>query len=171
MKLEFKDTRMLLANVNARSEVHGEEREPAGDLKLEAFLPNDVLVEFDPALRSLLYHFDDAQQRDLVDEGRKGDPAYVPDLRLPKLMGPFRWDDEMQGATISLHVRGEKSRVELADVKVNNFQIEVQEGGTVLLSFRVQAHPDERKFGKLCTLIQNEVEVTLTPAAEEAPAN
>jgi hypothetical protein len=170
MKLKFEDQKMLLANVNARSEVHGEEREPAGDLKLEAFLPNDVLVEFDPALRSLLYYFDESQQRDLVDEGKKGDANYLPDLRLPKLVGPFRWDDEMLGATISLRVRGEKSRVELADAKVNNFTIEVQEGGTVLLSFRVQAHPDERKFGKLCTLIQRDVEVTLIPA-EEAPAN
>jgi hypothetical protein len=170
MKLEFKDQKMLLANVNARSEVHGDEREPAGDLKFEAFLPNDVLVEFDPALRSLLYCFNDAQQRDLVEEGRKGDPNYLPDLRMPKLMGPFRWDEEMLGATVSLQVRGEKSRVELADAKVNNFQLEVQGGGTVLLSFRVQAHPDERKFGKLCTLIQNEVQVTLTPA-EEPPAN
>src|SRR5258708_7970995 len=93
-----------------------------------------------------------------------------PTCGCPNSWGPFRWDGEMLGASVSLQVRGEKSRVELADAKVNNFQLEVQEGGTVLLSFRVQAHPDERKFGKLCTLIQNEVQVTLTPA-EEPPAN
>jgi hypothetical protein len=36
----------------------------------------------------------------------------------------------------------------------------------VSISFRVQAHPDANEVGKLCSLIQNEVEITLVPPDE-----
>lgn len=170
MKLEFAAVKMLLANVNARSEVHGEDREPAGDIKLECDRPNDILANFHPALKSLLFYYEDGRQRDLVDDAKKAEPGFAPDLRMPNLEYPVKWGEEMAGAHCELAIPGTKSVIILDPVKVNNFSIEPREGGTVSLSFRVQAHPDEKAFGKLCSLIQTEVEVTLT-AAEEVKGN
>ena len=163
MKLSFQKQKMMLANFNARSELHGEEREPAGDLKLEASLPNDVLVEFHPALRSLLYYYDDQRGADLADQAKKDDPDYLPHLRMPSLGGPLKWNEEMAGAEVVISIPGTKTEIVLQDAKVNAFSLEPRDGGTVDISLRVQAHPDEKQCGKLCGLIQSEVEVSITP--------
>ena len=150
----------FLSNVNIRSEVHGEDREPAGDLKIECDVDNGLLAEFDPALRSLLYYFDESRERDLADQGKAG-ADFKPDLRMPRLAMPLKWDEEMLGARCRIKVPGAKSDIGLDPVKVNNWTIEPREGGTCSLSFRVQCHPDEKAFGKLATLIQQDIEFTL----------
>lgn len=165
MRLEFEKTKMFLANVNVRAEVHGETREPAGDLKLEVDLPNDVLSEIHPALKSLLYYFDEARPEDLVDKGKRGEAGYLPHLRFPALGVPLKWDEEMTGAKLTIH-SSEKSRLVLLDVKVNNVSFEPKDHGIVTLTLRVQAHPDERAFGTLCTLSQSEVEISLEAEGE-----
>lgn len=166
MKLEFTKVAMKLANVNVRSELHGDEREPASDLKFEAMVSNDVLSQLDGGLKSALYHYDSARP-DLVDEGKKGEPGFLPHLRFPRLgQEGFKWNDEMAGASVSILVKGAKKPLELKDVKVNNLKLSPKDGGTVALALRVQCHPDEDAFGKLATLVQSEVEVTIVPAAE-----
>lgn len=166
LKIEFKEQKMLLANVNVRAEVHGEGREPAGDLKFECDVENGFLAKFDPALKALLYYFESGRERDLADQGKSGGADYAPDLRMPHLEVPIKWDEEMIGAKCRIRVPGAKSDVGLDPVKVNNWTIEPREGGTCSISFRVQGHPDEKTFGKLATLVQQEVEVTLEAAAE-----
>lgn len=166
LKIEFKDRKMLLANVNVRSEVHGEDREPAGDLKFECDVENAMLDSFHPDLKGLLYYFDASRERDLADQGKTG-VGFVPDLRLPHLEVPLKWDEEMLGAKCRVRVPGAKSDVGLDPVRVNNWTIEPREGGTCSITFRVQGHPDEKTFGKLATLVQQEVEVTLESAAGE----
>jgi len=42
----------------------------------------------------------------------------------------------------------------------------LQDGGSVITSFRVISHPKESELGKLCSLIQQEIEVTLLPPDE-----
>ncbi len=164
MKIEFKEEKMLLANVNVRAEVNGDEREPAGDLKFECDMENAFLTNFHPALKSLLYHFDAGRERDLADQGKTSEAGFAPDLRMPQLEVPLKWDEEMLGAKCRIRVPGAKSDAGLDPVKVNNWTIEPREGGTCSISFRVQCHPDEKTFGKLATLVQQEVEVTLTAA-------
>lgn len=164
MRLTFKGQKMLLANVNARSERQGAELEPACDLKLEADLSNEILSEFHPALKSLLYFYDESIEHDLADKG-----TAAPDLRLPNLVTPLKWEEQILGASISIMAPG-KATIQLSPVKVNNFSIEPRQGGTISLSFRVQAHPDEAAMGKLGCLVQHEVEVTLAEAEEVKPA-
>lgn len=169
--LKFTDQRMLVASVTARSEVHGAEREPASDVGLEADLSNDVLNIFHPGLKSLLYYFDKEKQRDLADQGRATEPGFLPDLRMPDLLPPLKWQGEIVNARVTIGVPGaaEKNRVVLTDAKVNNFQLTPRDGGTVQLKLRVQYHPDEKQAGKLAMLVQQEVEVTLE-VVEQPPA-
>ena len=163
MKLTFTNQKMLLASVNARAEVHGEEREPAGDIQLEADLPNDVLNVFHPGLKGLLYHFDRGRERDLADQGRAHEAGFAPDLRLPNLGHPLKWEEEIPEAMVTVRVAGTKTEVVLTPVKVNKFQFSPLDGGTVSFSMRVQYHPSEKEAGKLAMLVQQEVDVTLEP--------
>ena len=80
---------------------------------------------------------------------------------MPELGYPLKWNDEMLGASVSVRVPGSKSEITLEACKVNNFFMEPRDGGTISLSFRVQCHPDQRAFGVCCTLVQQEVEVTI----------
>ena len=161
MNLAFANQKMLLASVNARAEVHGEEREPAGDVALEADLSNDILNIFAPGLKGLLYYFDPEKERDLADQGKATEPGFMPDLRFPRLGGPLKWDEEIPEARVTIRVAGTKKEVVLAPCKVNKFALTPLAGGTVQFEMRVQAHPEEKQFGVLSVLVQQEVEVTL----------
>lgn len=60
----------------------------------------------------------------------------------------------------------------LGDCKVNKFQLEPQDGGTVTASFRVQGHPDGKQAGKLYDLQGCEITLTIEPpTAEEAESD
>lgn len=170
MRIEFTRQKAFLENVNARSELHGEERTPAGDIKLSVEVHNNALAHFHPTLKSALYFNDSARPKDLADQGLEENPDHLPHLRMPNLEAPIRWKDEMVGGTFIVHYGlGGNSDLVFDGVKVNNFQISPKEGGTCEISFRVQAHPDEGQFGKLCGggLIQSQIEISLK--APEAP--
>lgn len=169
MKIEFTQTRMKLAHVNVRSEVNGEDRECASDIRFDATVSNDVLNLLDPNLKAALYHYDNGKA-DVADEGKHAEPGFLPHLRFPKLSpsGGISWEDEMKDANIAVTIPGAKSAIMLEGVKVNKLRIWPKDGGSVMLSFRVQCHPDEKVFGKLATLVQTDVEVSLSPAPVEA---
>jgi len=155
---ELKDHTVKLASVNPRAEIHGEERKPAFDLKLEVACTSDVLIYFHPELRTTLYK--KADSPDLVEQA---DAEALTALRYPKL-GALKWDWEGLGYTlvVAYGVRG-KSDISLGDCKVDNIRIEPQNGGTVNLSLRVIAHPESKDVGKLCEMIQQNIEISLTP--------
>lgn len=165
LKLLFKNQRMLLAHINARSEKHGEEREPAADIKLQASMPNDVLDIFHPKLKAALYHFDESRS-DLADKGKQGEAGYLPHLTFDNL-APLKLSDEMLGAKCTIRVS--RSPVVFENVKINAIQLDPQDGGTVDITIRVQGHPDEEQFGKLYGHQQKEVSVTIEEG--EAPAS
>lgn len=168
MILNIPKTAAQLVNVNPRRDLHGDKPEPAGDLRIAMDMPNDQLAMFHPNLRHFLFHYDNEIGGDLVDEAKRGDdPHYAPHLRMPKL-APLKWDDEIIGAKVTVHY-GVRNGLELPTCNVNEFRIEPKAGGTVTISFRVQAHPDEKQFGKLCSLIGNSVEVSVeSPTSEQA---
>lgn len=148
-----------LTSFNPRAELHGEDQKPAADLTLQAKLANDCLAEFHPTLKSLLY-MKDEEQKDLVSDA---DPHHMTRRRFTK-MGDFKWDDEIVGAEVTVHYgTGGKSDIKLGGCLVNGFKFSPEEGGTVVLTFRVQCHPDEKQAGKLCMLVGNEVPMTVTP--------
>ena len=163
LRLAFEKKKVMLCDVNPRSEVHGAEREPACDLKFRIDCESGVLSEFAPTLKSFLYFKDESKDvdgtNDLADQA-----SDAPNLRFPSLVQPIKWDSEMLNATLTVHHGiGGKSDIVLQDVKINAFSIEAREGGTVSLTFRVQCHPDEKALGKLAVQVQNEVEITLEP--------
>ena len=156
--------RVKLANFNARAELHGEDREPAADLKIEMLAPNDILSEFDSDLKSSLYRKPNANgdQAELLDTG----PGYLPKLRFPR-MGEFAWDEKMEHAELTIH-QG-RSDLNLIECIVDSFKFAPADGGQIGLTFRVRCKPDERQAGKLYTLTQQAIDVTLKPQPEPAP--
>lgn len=150
-----------LTNFNPRAELHGEKPEPAADLTLEANISNDMLAEFHESLKSLLYMRD--AQSDI-------DPNHLTKLRIPR-MGTFPYEEEIVGATVTIHHGiSAKSDLILGGCMVNNFKLTAQEGGTVAVRFRVQAHPDEKQMGRLAMMIGTTIEVSVVPPSEEDDA-
>lgn len=150
-----------LANVNPRAEMHGEDPKPAFDLKIEATCPSTVLLCFHSELRQHLFKKD--EQPDLVDQVIEGDGLTV--LRYPK-MGPIKWDWEGAGYTATVdYGLGGDSNIVLHDCKVDHFKIEAQNGGSVVITFRIIAHPESEDVGKLCEFMQRDIELVLAPPA------
>ncbi|OGT02867.1 MAG: hypothetical protein A2143_05910 [Gallionellales bacterium RBG_16_57_15] len=145
-----------LTSVNPRAEIHGDEHVMAADLKFEIKVSNDVLSEFDHALKSALYEKGNAAQGELIDE-----PGHLPSLRFP-LMAPIGWGSELPGYETRIHHGiGGNSDISMDDCKVDKFTFEPQDGGTVVVRFRVIAHPGANDLGRLCEMIQQEVEMSL----------
>lgn len=155
MPFELEAQQAKLTSVNPRAELHGEDKKPAVDLKFEVAADNGVLANFGADLRSSLYTLPDAQE-DLID------PERLTKLKYPK-MSAFKWEQEGVGYTAEIdYGLGGDSNIVLEDLKVDGFRIQPMEGGTVVVTFRAIAHPDESDTGKLCSLIQRDVELTLT---------
>lgn len=57
---------------------------------------------------------------------------------------------------------GGDSNIVLGDVKVDKFKFTAQEGGTVSVSCRIIAHPDEKVIGPLCNFIQRDIILSIT---------
>lgn len=152
-----------LANVNPRAEMHGEDPKPAFDLKIEATCSSSVLLHFHPELRQHLFKKD--ENPDLVDQVTEGDGLTV--LRYPK-MGQIKWDWEGVGYTATVgYGLGGPSDIVLNDCKVDHFKIEAQNGGSVIVTFRIIAHPDTEDIGKLCEFIQRDIDLDLQPPAPQ----
>ncbi len=151
-----------LTSVNPRAELHGNDTNLAADLKFEIKVSNDVLSEFDASLKSALYKTADSGQGDLIQE-----PGHLPALKFPQ-MGPIAWGKEFAGYEVTVHygVSG-KDDIVLADCEIDQFRFECNDGGTVGVKFRVICHPDLNDMGRLCELIQREVDITLTPPSAE----
>lgn len=155
------DTQQVkLASVNARAELHGDDPKPAFDLKIEATLSSEKLIHFHPELRQLFFKRD--EDPDLVDQV-SGETMTA--LRFPK-MGSVKWDCDYTGYSAKVgYGIGGKSDIQLGDVKVDHFRFEPMNGGSVLITFRIIAHPETADVGKLCEFIQQNIDLTLTPPA------
>jgi hypothetical protein len=154
-ELMRRDAKLL--NFNARAEKHGTEPVTAGDLKLQINMASaDLLPMFSPELRSLLYCKRDDVEQDLADQVHD-----LPNLRLPKLVTPIKWKSEIVGATFTLY-RG-VTNIELEGCVVKRFEINPMEGGTAILTFTVQGHPNEQQCGTLCSLIDHTIEISVEP--------
>lgn len=163
-QFELARTSALLTSFNPRAEKHGEDPQPAADLRFAMNLPSSDLAMLDPTLRSLLFCKDPDRRGDLADQGTE-----APHLRFSKLKGPLDWEHDIVGAQLTVHYgTGGKSDIVIEGCNVNKFSIDPQEGGTVIFGFRVQCHPTEQQNGKLSYMIQTNVEVSLTPPEEKA---
>lgn len=147
-----------LVSINARTEIHGEERKAAFDIQIEAQSPASVLDYFDPDLADMLYKVPD--DPDLVEQG---DPETATAPRFPKMSG-FRWEWEGSGYTTTIdYGLGGDSNIKLPDTKIDKFRFAPQNGGTVLISFRLIVHPETADVGLLCERIQQNIDIALEP--------
>jgi hypothetical protein len=155
---QLKETKVLIASVNARAEKHGDKTEPAFDLTCEVNCASTVLDMFDKDLRTTLYKKND--QPDLVDQA---DPEALTALRFPRV-DALKWELDLTGYTLRVaYGIGGPSDIQLGDCKIDGFKFKAQQGGTVSVRFRVIAHPATEDVGRLCEMIQNEIEMDITP--------
>jgi hypothetical protein len=158
-------TQAKINSVNTRSEMHGpNDLEPAVDLSLTLELPNSVLTEFDGWLLNALYFKSEASSADQSELDGVEPVSDRPDLRMPKLAYPLKWDQEGAGYTLTIdHGLGGASNLALACCKVNAFAITPKQGGTVELKCRVQCSEGltEATLGKLAMLVQHSVPIML----------
>lgn len=146
-----------LTSFNPRAELHGDEPKPAADIRIDVNVESGELAHFSPTLRGFLFHKDSAANNDLVNAQHD-----APNLRFP-LMGAIKWGAEYQGYTLKIAHGIGGSDLVLQLCEVNAFVFDPKEGGTVHISMRVQCHPDEKQFGKLCQMISETIDVTLDP--------
>ena len=155
--LELHEQRAKLVNINLRDEKHGDENHAAADLRFDFVVPNDFLSELSPSLKFSLYQKDESQDDLLKDQ------AHFTKLRLPGLKSPLKWEFEGIGYTVTIPVGvSGKENITIGDCKVNKLQISPMDGGTVIVSVRVQCSPTPAQFGQLSALLSCEVDLTLT---------
>ena len=157
-------------NYTARKELNGELRVLAGTLTCETTQHNSILDSFDPALRALLYRKPDADetvQGELAIEVTDGLTA----RRLPHVK-PQVWDEDWPGysASFSSGIKL-KDEITLTKLKLSKLVFEALDGGSVRISFTlsIPAPLEWMVSGKLDRLIQETVEMTLTPPGDEEP--
>lgn len=163
MSFEFLTlTKAKLNSVNVRSEKHGPELVPAVDLKIAIDASNDILDKFHVDLKSSLYFKAQDDEQETLDGI---DPVTsLPNLRFPKLDGPLKWDTMGAGYTLMIDWGlGGDSNLVMSGCEINNFAFSPKEGGTVELTLRVQISGiEEAIIGKLATLVQHDIHITLT---------
>ena len=159
------DHQVKICSFNPRAEKHGEDNVLAGDLKLEATCHSSVLDHFDKTWRKFLYRKPaPGEQTEIEFKAEDG----LTQRRMPNL-APFKLDEDFPGYHVSI-VSGLaiEETLLLNDVELSNFVFEALDGGSVQITFRASFRPDGRTSGKLCQLIQETVELTLTPPEREA---
>lgn len=159
---ELVNEKCMLAHVNVRTEMHGDERHRAYDLKFTKDFGNAVLKKFHPELLDTFYSA--SKQTDIEAD-------YKPDLRFG-LMGAVAWDLEIPRTLLTIHDPDGNDLV-LGDGKTNKFKFEMLDGGTVKMSFRCQfPELEEDDVAKMLRALNETVPISLScKAPEEQPDN
>ncbi len=159
---ELVNEKCMLAHVNVRTEMHGDERHRAYDLKFTKDFPNAVLKRLHPDLLDTFYTA--SNQKDIEAD-------YKPNLKFG-LMGAVAWDLEIPRTKLTIHDPDGQDLV-LGDGKTNKFKFEMLDGGTVKMSFRCQfAELEEDDIAKMLRALNETVPISLACAAlEEEPDN
>lgn len=159
---ELVSEKCTLDHVNVRTEMHGDERHRAYDLKFSKDFPNAVLKKFHPDLLDTFYAA--AKQQDI-------DANYKPNLKFG-LMGAVAWDLEIPRTMLTIHDPDGNDLV-LGDGKTNKFKFEMLDGGTVKMSFRCQfPELEEDDVAKMLRALNETVPISLScKELEEKPDN
>jgi len=156
-----------LASVTAISEFKGDTREPACSMKFEITTNNLVLAHFDPQLRHALYSKADAGDQGNTDMFPDADVGDLTSLKFKRLGYPLKWETEFAGYDLTFHIGldDEKSNIVLSEIKLSDFAFTPKDGGTVVTTFRAYAKPSTLDQGRIDQMLQQEVEISLTPPA------
>ena len=160
----------LLVHYNGRAELHGEEREPAGDISIKATVENKHLDQFHGTLKHAFFFHDTANPgRDLADKAMEDNPDHLPHLRFEELGGEIRWAGEMAGGKFTIHQGiSAKSDLVVGIDKLTKVSFVPKAGGAIELKFQVKCRPDEKQAGRLYYLIQKPISFSVEPPAAEA---
>jgi len=157
-------TYATLSNLNTRVEKHGDESVSAIDLSVAYDAPNSVLEQFEAGMLDAFYMA--AEGAGDVQATMDGFEISAKPLLRFKHLGPQKVSTELVGHRFSIdYGLDEDSALVLDTVSVGKFTLEMKEGGTVCMKFRVQANSGltEQIIGKLAMLISQEVKIQLLP--------
>ena len=159
-------TKVKLRNVNIRDELHGQDHVPAMDLSIRLTVSNKILDQFDNGLRHMFYRKADNKPAQGEIPGVEA-VSDTPNLRCD-LLGPIKIDKEYAGYTLVIQQGATGDDIEIGEAEVNKFVAELKDGGSVILQMRIQASGvDPTIMGRVGSIIGREVEITLTPPAEQ----
>lgn len=159
-------TQHTLVHINARDEKHGTDHYLAMDLKVMASMSGDVLEQFGLGLRQGLY-----------DRNHEG---ILAKLKYPMLK-PLRWEIEFSGRAVTLDYGlgddgsqkldfgdGKTSNLQMLGCKLGKFEAAPQEGGTVIITYRIQVQKVEPEVAAvLLSLLKKSVWLVLPPPQQQ----
>lgn len=163
--MEFTRQTMRLTGLNVRRELAGKnpaDGRTASDLKLVVKGGNDLLDKLSPHLRGSFYQADVDKQGVLL-------PHALTKLTHPLLdTAGLAYDLKCAGYLVAIdHAGNEESAIVLDGCAINEFRLNLEEGGTVAITMRVQFHPNPGQLDPLADKLQQEVVVTMTPPKVE----
>jgi hypothetical protein len=167
MQFQITEPRTVtIRSVTSRVERHGEEKQPAVSIWLTLATPSTLLDMLDDELRGMFW-------RQPATGDLPGVEAAPPtELRCKLLKGPHKVEKAFDGYTMTIcHIDGSASMT-LDACKVNGFEFLPQPDGMCRLAFKVDAAEDDPETrGTLDTMLQREVDITLTaPTVRESPS-
>lgn len=166
MQFQITEPRTVtIRSVTSRVERHGEEKVPGVSVGIVMAAPARLLDMIDPELRGMFWAVPATADLPGVE------PAQPMDVRCKLLAGPHSVEKQYEGYTLTIcHIDG--SEVCTLDAcKVNDVHFLPQSDGMCRLAFKVHAAEDDPETrGHIDTLLQREVDITLTaPALKEEP--
>jgi len=159
---ELQNANAKISSFNPRAEKHGDDNKLAADIGIEVALGNEILEHFDSYLCGALFRaVRTGEQQELIEGAR------LTAVRFPRI-GAVRWDEEYTGYELKIgNELGLSDPLHLVDVTVRKFSFAAIEGGSVAVKFSLICHPDRGEAGELCSLIQEQVSLTLIPPIKQ----
>lgn len=164
--------RVKITSASFRAELHGPDPVPAVDLRVTMTASNTVLDALgNGKLRTMLYEAitkgNEPPQGELDGVDAVTD---TPVLRFEDLEA-IKLKTKLTGYTLGIeHGIDEDSWIRLAGCEVNTFAADCKQGGTVDLSFRIQASRiTEEQAGALAMMIGAEKPIVLRAPVQTAP--
>lgn len=145
--------------INIRSENHGSDHVIAVDWAVSMEVPNTFLNKLDSALLPMFYkpaeQEGDAAAAQPQLEGVE-EVSSLPLLRSTNVKFPLALNFEFVGYQVTVdRGLGGKSNLVMLEAKVNKFTVDCKEGGTAVVSFRIQATGlNEETRGQLSSYIK-----------------
>lgn len=156
-----------LVRFTPKTEAAEEGRTPCATLEMALRVTGDWLANLHPRLRDMLF-----EQPNAVDLKRFGMDDFVPEADTPVFPQIKRIDWQLQytGAKVFIEYGiDEHSAIDLDLCEINRFRIHPQQDGTSIVSFRIDARPNDVQAGHLYALQSSEVMLSVTPAQAELP--
>jgi len=163
-------TRLKLTHSQSRTEIHGENKVPALDLRFCWQTSNRHMDMVAPGLRERL--MGQGQPERKPGDAQEKLPLSVDELgRLlfPTMRYPLKFDDEHQGHTLRVeHGVDDSTALVVKLCRLHRFEVTPIEGGSAEIEFSVSSSAgiDEHLIGCFGLKQQTEVVATLLPASE-----